>query len=135
MIECYDREIPFEADFTNGKHTGRADAPEEKGGREAGFNPRELLEAALASCLSIMLRVYAKNHDIPLEHIMVSVSLDQLNAAEAVFAYTIELQGPLTETQRQELVQEAHSCPVHQTLSGKISFNGTLAERTSPQTS
>jgi len=127
MIECYSRDIPFEADFTNGRHTGMADAPEEKGGKEAGFNPRELLEAALASCLNIMLRVYAQKHDIPLEHVMVSVTLDQRNAAEAVFEYTLELEGPLTEAQRRELVQETRSCPVHQTLSGKISFNCTLA--------
>jgi putative redox protein len=127
MIECYSRETPFEADFTNGKHTGRADAPEEKGGREAGFNPRELLEAALACCLNIWLRVYAQKQAIPLEHIMASVTLDQQNSANAVFEYTLELQGPLTEAQRQELFQAAHSCPVHQTLSGKISFNCTSA--------
>jgi putative redox protein len=127
MIECYSRKIPFEADFTNGKHTGRADAPEEKGGGEAGFNPRELLEAALACCLNIWLRVYAQKHDIPLEHVMVRVTLNQLNAAEAVFDYALKLQGPLTETQRRELVLETHSCPVHQILSGKISFNCTLA--------
>jgi putative redox protein len=127
MIECYSKEIPFEVDFTNGKHTGRADAPEEKGGRGAGFNPRELLEAALASCLNIIIRIHAQQHDIPLEHVMVSVTLDQRNGAEAVFEYTLELKGPLTEAQRQELVQATQSCPVHQTLSGKISFNGTLA--------
>lgn len=127
MIKCTSGKIPFVADFTNGTYTGKADAPKEKGGGDTGFNPHELLEAALGCCLNIWLRVYAKQQNIPLEHVTASVTLDRQNPAEAVFQYAFEFKGPLSEAQRQALLQAAHFCPVHQTLSGKISFNCTSA--------
>ncbi len=127
MIKCSSREIPFETEFTNGKHTGKSDAPKAKGGGDTGFNPHELLEAALGSCLNIWLRVYAQQQNIPLEHVTATVTLDHQNPAETVFQYAFEFKGPLTPEQRQALLQAAHSCPVHQALSGKISFNCTSA--------
>jgi uncharacterized OsmC-like protein len=61
-------------------------------------------------------------HDIPLTGIMTEVTLERQTSGEAVFRYALELKGPLTEEQRRELIQAAQSCPVHQTLAGKISF-------------
>ncbi len=122
MITCFSKKTQFDTWFTNGKHEGHCDAPVEKGGGDASFSPQELLEAALAGCLNIWLRVYAASHDIPLSGIMTEVSLEKPTPAEAVFRYALELKGPLTEDQRRELIQAAQSCPVHQTLAGKISF-------------
>ena len=122
MITCYGKKAHFDTWFTNGKHEGHCDAPVEKGGADAGFGPHELLEAALAGCLNIWVRVYAAGHDIPLTGIMTEVTLDRQTSGEAVFRYALELKGPLTEEQRRELIQAAQSCPVHQTLAGKISF-------------
>jgi putative redox protein len=125
MIKCSGNQTPFATDFTNGNHTGRADAPKEKGGGDTGFNPHELLEASLGCCLNIWLRVYAGQHDIPLEHLTATVTLDKSNPGEAVFRYAFEFQGPVSQEQHRELLQAAHNCPVHQTLSGKISFQGS----------
>jgi putative redox protein len=122
LITCFNKKVPFSAWFTNGKHEGHCDAPLEKGGGDAGFGPHELLEAALANCLNIYVRVYAASHDIPLAGIMTEVTLDRQTPGEAVFRYALELKGPLTEDQRWELIQAAQACPVHQTLAGKISF-------------
>ena len=122
MITCYGKKAQFDTWFTNGKHEGHCDAPVEKGGGDAGFNPHELLEAALAGCLNIWVRVYATGHDIPLTGIMTEVTLERQTSGEAVFRYAVEPKGPLTEDQRRELMQAAQSCPVHQTLAGKISL-------------
>jgi putative redox protein len=121
VITCFSKKTHFDTWFTNGKHEGHCDAPLEKGGGDAGFGPHELLEAALAGCLNIWIRVYATGHDLPLTGIMTEVTLDRQTSGEAVFRYALELKGPLTEDQRRELIQAAQSCPVHQTLSGKIS--------------
>ena len=94
----------------------------EKGGGDAGFGPHELLEAALAGCLNIWVRVCAQKHDIPLTGVVTEVTLERRGPEEVVFATALELKGPLTEEQRWELIQAAQSCPVHQTLAGKISF-------------
>jgi putative redox protein len=121
LIKCYSKEAKFDTWFTNGKHEAHCDAPREKGGGDSGFGPHELLEAALAGCLNIWLRMYAASHDIPLAGIMTEVALDRQTPGEARFSYALDLKGPLTEGQRQDLLQAAQTCPVHQTLAGKIS--------------
>jgi putative redox protein len=123
MIRCTSRAIPFETDFTNGTYAGKTDAPKDKGGGDAGFLPFELLEAALGGCINIWLRVYAASHDIPLTGVVTEVASDRQTPGTTIFRYDLELQGPMTEAQRRELFEAAHSCPVHQALSGKISFN------------
>ncbi len=122
MITCFSKKSPFDTWFTNGKHEGHSDAPVEKGGADSSFGPHELLEAALASCLNIWVRVSAQTRNIPLTGVVTEVTLEQQNPGEAVFRYALELKGHLTEEQRWELIQAAQSCPVHQTLAGKISF-------------
>lgn len=122
LIKCHSKETNFETFFTNGRHKGSCDVPAEKGGGDAGFRPLELLEAALASCLNIWLRMYATRHNIPLAGLATEVSLNRRVAGEGVFEYGLELDGPITEGQRQELLQAAGSCPVYQTLSQKILF-------------
>jgi len=123
MITCYSKKANFETWFTNGKHEGHCDAPVEKGGADAAFKPLELLEAALANCLNIWLRVYAAGHNIPLTGIITEVTLERPTPEETIFQYTLDLKGPLTGAQRQELLQATRGCQVHQTLGGKISFN------------
>ncbi|MGB8993225.1 MAG: OsmC family protein [Desulfobaccales bacterium] len=122
MITCYSKKADFDTWFTNGKHEGHCDAPVEKGGGDSNFSPLELLEAALAGCLNIWLRKYAASKAIPLSGIMTEVAVDRQTPGEAVFQYTLELNGPLTEDQRRELIQAAQGCTVHQTLAGAISF-------------
>jgi putative redox protein len=122
LITCYSKKAPFDTWFTNGKHEGHCDAPVEKGGGDSNFSPLELLEAALAGCLNIWLRKYAASNAIPLSGTMAEVALDLQPPGEAVFQYTLEINGPLTEDQRRELIQAAQGCPVHQILAGKISL-------------
>jgi putative redox protein len=122
LITCYSKKVNFDTWFTNGKHEGHCDAPVDKGGGDSSFNPQELLEAALAGCLNILVRKYAAGHHIPLSGIMTEVILEKPAPDETVFRYALELKGPLTEDQRRELIQAVHACPVHQILAGKISF-------------
>ena len=127
MITCFSKKTPFDTWFTDGKHEGHSDVPLEKGGAGAGFGPHELLEAALASCLNIWVRVSAQTRNIPLTGVVTEVTLERQNPGEVVFRYALELKGHLTEEQRWELIQAAQSCPVHQTLAGKISFTCSCA--------
>lgn len=128
MIKCFSKEANLETFFTDDRHEGTIDAPAEKGGGDAGFRPHDLLEAALAGCLNITLRKYAASHNIPLSGATTWVSLNRQLPTETVFEYGLELQGPITEAQRQELIEAAAACAVHQTLSRKISFKCLSAE-------
>jgi putative redox protein len=105
-----------------GKHTATADTTSDKGGGNSGFRPHELLEAAVATCMNMHLRMYAANHGIQLGEVSTKVSLDKSSPSEAVFNYSIELSGQLDDEQRKKLFEIAETCPVRLTLSKKVSF-------------
>ena len=108
--------------FSNGKQTRSADTTPDKGGGDSGFRPHELLEAALATCMNMNLRMYAANHGIELGNVSTTVSLDRNSPLEAVFNYSIELSGQLDDEQRKKLLEIAETCPVRRTLSKKLTF-------------
>ena len=122
MITCRNEKLKYQTSFSNGKHTAYADTTEDKGGASSGFRPHELLEAALASCLNMHLRMYADTHNISLDEVQTTVTLDRSLPNEVIFEYSIDLVGSLTKEQRQRLLQIAKTCPVHKTLSKVISI-------------
>lgn len=122
MIIASSEPQPYLTRFSNGKHTTNADTIADKGGGDSGFRPHELLEAALATCMNMHLRMYAANYGIGLGDVTTTVSLDRNSPTEAVFNYSIELSGQLDDEQRKKLLEIAETCPVHRTLSKKLSF-------------
>jgi putative redox protein len=107
---------------STGRHEVVADAPIDKGRGGTGFGAHELLEAALAVCISMAVRMYAAAHSIPLEHVSTHVHLRRPAADRVVFEYSLELQGPLSSEQRERLAQAAQGCQVSQTLSKRLEF-------------
>jgi len=93
------------------------DEPKTVGGLGSGPNPYDLLAAALGSCKTMTMRLYAERKGWPLTRVQVSVrhhraSLD----ARDGFDCTVTLEGPLDEAQRTRLLEIAERCPVHRTL-------------------
>ena len=122
MITAHSAHTPLGVAFSNGRETGRAETTPDKGGTGEGFRPHELLEAALATCMGITVRMYARDHGIPLDDVAVTVTLDGSREGGSVFRYSLEFQGDLTEAQREKLARAAAVCPVKRTLSKTISF-------------
>lgn len=122
MITTQNDTERYKTFFTNGNHSGVSDTTEKNGGANAGFRPHDLLEAALASCLNIWVRMYAENHHIPLSSVTTRVDIDRSDPESVVFKYAIDIDGNITEDQRRKLLQIATTCPVHKTLSKKISL-------------
>ena len=122
MILCRSDEGKYKAVLTDGNHEICADTTADKGGGNAGFRPHDLLEAALASCLNMSLRMCAEKNNISFSEIWTSVALNRAVPGEVAFEYSFEVIGPLTKEQHEVLQKAAESCPVRRTLSGKISF-------------
>ena len=112
----------YQTRFSDGEHEGIADTTADKGGAHFGFRPHDLLEAALATCVNMTVRMYADNHGIQLQAVTTNVSLDRTRPDEVVFRYEVELDGELTEEQRNKLFQAASACPIRKTLSRSIRF-------------
>jgi putative redox protein len=124
MIRATSEPAPYQTRFSDGEHEGLADTTAEKGGQHSGFRPHDLLEAALASCINMTVRMYADRHGIPLRSVTVKVSLDRSHPEEVVFRYEVDVDGELSPAQKERLSHAARACPVGRTLAKPIRFEG-----------
>ena len=112
----------------DGKHHLITDEPEHLGGDGSGTAPHELFPAALASCISTTLVMYARTKGWELGQVMVAVDYDN-HSTPRRFEVTIELGGDLTNEQLRRLEKVAASCPVRRAIEVGIEFDETIAHR------
>jgi putative redox protein len=108
-----------------GPHVLTGDEPADHGGEDAGPEPKELLNAALATCTSMTVKAYADHKGMKLERVDVGVEGEQA-AGGWLFKRTVRLEGSLTDGERARLLEIANKCPVHKILSGKIEIRTEL---------
>jgi len=113
---------PFRTHYSSASHSALADAPKEKGGGAAGLGPHELLEAALATCMNMAVRMEAQRLRISLEAVTTSVQLDRTQVDVADFNYQVDVSGNITPEHRKLLEYAAENCPVRKTLSRTLAF-------------
>jgi putative redox protein len=123
--------LRFLQSISIGPHSIHADEPVAAGGNDAGANPYELLLAALGSCASITVQMYAERKQWPLEGVHVELSWGQVHAEDCAdcvqslglvdgIEMEISFRGNLSEVQRQRMIEIANKCSVHRTLSSQI---------------
>ena len=108
------------------------DEPVAAGGEDAGPDPYTLLLAALGSCISMTVTLYARRKQWPLEQVTVRLQQNRLHSKDCQecaqntegFIHRIDrsvsFAGPLSEEQRARLEEIAHKCPIHKTLTSEI---------------
>jgi len=128
----------FTQDVRVGEHVIAADEPKESGGNDSGPSPYDFLLAALGSCTSMTIRMYADFKKIPLKKVIVNLSIEKVHVTDCAncennnakidkITRQIELHGDLSEEQRVSLLNIANKCPVHRTLTSKIIIDTELA--------
>jgi len=128
----------LEQEVLVGRHRLLADEPEGQGGHDAGPSPYDYLLAALGTCTSMTLALYARRKGWPVEGITVTLAHSRIHATDCAQCETtdghidridreIELAGPLTDEQRTRLLEIAERCPVHRTLTSEVSIRTRLA--------
>jgi putative redox protein len=100
------------------QHLLVVDGTTEEGGEDAGPSAHDLYDAALGTCKALTLAWYARRKNIPLDDLKVTVDRDASAERQGVYrlATTLELGGPLSDAQRQELLAVAGKCPVHKLM-------------------
>ena len=122
--------------ITAGSHQLVADEPRPIS-EDAGPTPYDLLLAALGTCTSMTVRMYANKKGWPLERVEVTLRHTRIHAEDCAHCETtkglishidrsIELIGDLDDTQRQRLLDIADRCPVHQTLTSEVDIAASL---------
>jgi putative redox protein len=108
-------------------HHWLADEPTEIGGTDAGPSPYEHLLAALGTCTTMTMRMYASRKKWPLRDITVHLrhSKQPGDNGKPVdhISREIQMDGDLTDEQRARILQIADRCPVHRTLHNKVVVN------------
>jgi len=110
-----------------GDHTLVADEPARLGGTDAGPNPYELLLAALGTCTSMTMQLYARRKGWPLESVEIRLRHSRVHADDChgcaegdawldQVEKEIVVAGPLTAEQVARLGEIAERCPVNRTL-------------------
>ena len=113
-------------------HVLTTDEPIAGGGEDAGPDPYTLILAALGSCISMTVTLYARRKQWPLESVTVRLRQNRVHVKDCQecdqlsegYVHRIEravsFTGPLTDAQRARLQEIAHKCPVHKTLTSPI---------------
>jgi len=129
----------FTREILTEHHRIVSDEPLKMGGSDLGLNPYELLLAALGSCTSMTLRMYANHKNIDLEAVEVELRHSRIHADDCAtceqqdalidkIIRVIKLTGQLDKKQRERMLEIANQCPVHKTLKNKIVIETQAAE-------
>ena len=120
-----------EVTYADGK-TLITDEPASAGGNDAGPDPYTLVLAALGSCISMTVTLYARRKQWPLERVTVRLRQNRIHAKDCLecsegtegYVHRIEravsFEGNLTNEQLARLNEISHKCPVHRTLTSPI---------------
>ena len=115
---------PYRNEVFTHSHRLIVDEPVPKGGNDEGPRPTELLLAALGSCISITLRMYAEHKGIDAGPISVAVSRDPQQPT--TFRVDVQVEGDLDAAQLKRMRAIAGKCPVHKLLTSDLEIIRTL---------
>lgn len=121
----------FHQEIESGVHRFEADEPLSVGGADKAPTPYDYLLAGLGGCTSMTIGLYARRLKWPLEEITIALRHSRIHAKDCEDCETkqgmldriemdIELTGPLTAEQHAKLIEVAHKCPVHRTMTSEI---------------
>ena len=132
-VVVHGRADGFAQDITVGAHRLKGDEPTNVGGTDTGPSPYDFLLAALGTCTSMTVAMYARRKGWPLESVTVRLRHSKIHASDCAECETrvgmldrierdIHFAGNLTEEMILKLQDIADKCPVHRTLTSEINI-------------
>jgi putative redox protein len=114
-----------------GGHDMLADEPLSYGGTNLGPSPYDYLSAALASCTSMTLRMYAEHKKLNFDSATVRVRHNKVHAKDCAdcetssgkideFERFVSVEGAMSDEEKSRMLEIADRCPVHKTLHSEV---------------
>jgi len=124
---------------TGSGHILSADEPKRVGGDDSGPTPYDFLLAALGTCKSMTMRMYATRKGYDLERVQVRLSHEKTHAKDCeqcetengkvdVIDTKISITGNLSEEEKKKIFEIAERCPVHRTITSKVHIKAQLQD-------
>lgn len=123
----------FTTSIQTKNHTFIADEPVEIGGSDFGPSPYEYLNAALAACTAMTLKMYAERKQWDLREVFVYLSHSRKHSDDLLvkvekprymdhISKKLKFVGNLDIVQEERLKEIASRCPVHKTIANEVVF-------------
>lgn len=129
MVKCKNLDKRYKCIIETSNYSIFSDTTKEKGGSEEGIRPHELLEAALASCLNITIRMTLDKLEIEADNVFVAVNFMRNKERKTVFNYHYNINNinaELNDLQKEKIEESVANCSVKQTLLKEIIFCHSL---------
>ncbi|MDL5514265.1 OsmC family protein [Arenibacter sp. M-2] len=118
--------LGYQSVISNGKHAILGDEPVSSKGTDLGFSPVELLLAGISMCKVATIRNVARRKGWEIGEVDAQLEQKAVRQPNGTFKTTvasnIQIQGNITEEQRDLLVQEADNCYVTRLVRGEWEF-------------
>ncbi len=111
--------------LVDNRHRLVTDEPQRLGGTDTGPAPHELLPAALAACIAVTIRMYARTKGWELGELSVDVVYDNVSTPRR-FDVTIDLPRGLSPEQVRRLMRVAEACPLRRSIEAGMVFDEHL---------
>ena len=115
----------------DGRYLLATDEPETLGGEGSAPAPHELLPAAVASCVSTTLLMYARTKGWDLGDVAVRAEYDP-RATPRRCSVQVVVGDEVSAEQLQRLEKVARTCPVRRALEAGVEFTETLSRHQAP---
>jgi len=123
----------FTTSIQTANHTLIADEPASVGGNDFGPSPYEYLNAALAACTVMTLKMYAERKKWDLKEVFVYLTHSRKHSEDMKdktdkpkyldhISKKLKFVGDLTSEQKDRLKSISSRCPVHKTLASEVIF-------------
>jgi len=124
--------IGFQSVITNGRHSILGDEPVKSKGTDLGFSPEDLILSSLAFCKVATVRYIARKNGWEIGEVdgklIQKTKRHPGGKLSTHVQVQIDIEGDLTDEQREELLRQADACYIHRMIEGEWNIEAAIRD-------
>lgn len=108
-------------ELSDGTHISYADVPEESGGKDKYQRPGDILTSSFVACMNMTMQRILQERNISYDKVIIEADFDWSGSEDnqLEFYYIVDIQGDLTDQEKEDVKAEARECTVCRYLQAK----------------